>query len=117
MTAKKTTTKPTALSKNPKNEPARKEPTTGSKKARASGPAKKFSAIAAAAQVLGETGGAMTCPELIAAMAAKGYWNSPGGKTPSSTLYAAIYQEIKTKGRESRFRKTERGKFAAIGRA
>jgi hypothetical protein len=30
-----------------------------------------------------------------------------------SALYASIYQEIKSKGKDSRFRKTERGKFAA----
>jgi hypothetical protein len=49
---------------------------------------------------------------LIDAMAAKGYWTSPNGKTPSATLYAAILREITTKARESRFTKTERGKFA-----
>jgi hypothetical protein len=75
----------------------------------------KLSAIAAAAQVLGDTGRAMTCPELIDAMAAKGYWKSPGGKTPAATLYAAIRQELKTKGADARFRKTERGKFASTG--
>ena len=32
----------------------------------------------------------MSCPELIEAMAAKGYWKSPGGKTPASTLYTAV---------------------------
>jgi hypothetical protein len=75
----------------------------------------KLSAIAAAARVLEETGRAMTCPELITAMAAKGYWKSPGGKTPAATLYAAIHQEIKTKGADARFRNTERGKFASTG--
>ena len=56
----------------------------------------------------------MSCPELIAAMAAKGYWTSPGGKTPSATLYSAILKELKTKGADARFRKTERGKFGAL---
>jgi hypothetical protein len=78
-------------------------------------PAKKLSAIAAAARVLSETGREMTCPELIDAMASKRYWTSPDGKTPASTLYASIYQEIKAKGKDARFRKTERGKFAATG--
>ena len=78
-------------------------------------PARKLSALDAAAKVLGETGRAMTCPELIAAMAAKGYWTSPGGKTPASTLYAACLREIKTKGEGARFTKTERGKFALRG--
>ena len=73
---------------------------------------KRLTALDAAARVLAENGKAMSCGELIAAMAAKGYWTSPAGKTPSSTLYAAIAREIKTKGGEARFRKTERGMFA-----
>jgi hypothetical protein len=54
----------------------------------------------------------MTCPEMIAAMATKGYWTSPGGWTPEATLYSAIAREISTKGIESRFVKTGRGTFA-----
>ena len=73
---------------------------------------KKLSALDAAAKVLGETGAAMTAGEMIAAMAEKGYWSSPNGLTPAATLYAAILREITTKGKESRFAKTERGKFA-----
>ena len=73
---------------------------------------KKLSAINAAAKVLAETGQAMTCPEMIQVMATKGYWSSPGGKTPASTLYASILRELKIKGKEARFQKTERGKFA-----
>lgn len=79
------------------------------------GQPKKLSAIDAAARVLAEGGQAMTCPEMIEAMAAKGYWTSPGGKTPASTLYSAILREIKVKGDQARFQKTERGKFAARG--
>jgi hypothetical protein len=74
--------------------------------------AKKLSALDAAAKVLGETGQAMTCPEMIGAMAAKGYWTSPGGKTPQATLYSAVAREITTKGAHSRFVKADRGKFA-----
>ena len=73
--------------------------------------APKPSALAAAARVLAETGQAMTCPELIAAMASKGYWTSPGGKTPSATLYAALTREIQTKKDRARFRKSAPGKF------
>src|SRR5258708_234832 len=51
---------------------------------------KKVSALDAAALVLQESGAAMNCQEMIAAMAAKGYWTSPGGKTPHSTLYSAL---------------------------
>jgi hypothetical protein len=51
---------------------------------------RKLSALDAAAKVLSETGQALSCPELIAAMAAKGYWSSPKGKTPASTLYTVV---------------------------
>jgi hypothetical protein len=71
----------------------------------------RLSALDAAAKVLAETGQPMRCTELIAAMAAKGYWTSPGGKTPASTLYSALLRELKTKKDQARFRKTERGKF------
>jgi hypothetical protein len=76
---------------------------------------KKLSALDAAAQVLAEIGQAMTCQEIIAAMAEKGYWKSPGGLTPAATLYSAILKEITTKGAASRFVKTDRGKFARTG--
>ena len=72
---------------------------------------KKMSALDAAAKVLGETGQPMTSGELIEAMAKKGYWSSPNGQTPGATLYAAMIREIGKKGKESRFAKTERGKF------
>jgi hypothetical protein len=74
--------------------------------------AKKRGVLDAAFQVLSETGQAMSCPELIAAMAAKGYWNSPTGRTPAATLYSALLRELQTKGDQARFCKTERGKFA-----
>src|SRR5262249_13466347 len=70
------------------------------------------SALDAAARVLRESGQPMSCPELIEQMATKGYWTSPKGKTPSSTLYAAIAREVKLKGTASRFIKTGPGRFA-----
>jgi hypothetical protein len=75
------------------------------------GKGKKLSALDAAARVLAESGQAMNCQELIAAMAAKGYWSSPKGRTPASTLYAALLRELKTKGDNTRFIKIVRGKF------
>jgi len=42
----------------------------------------------------------------------KKLWTTPGGQTPHATLYSAILREIAKKGKESRFTKTERGKFA-----
>ena len=61
-------------------------------------PANKLSALDAAAKVLGETGQSMSCAELIAAMAAKGYWSSPKYKTPASALYAAVQRELQSRG-------------------
>jgi hypothetical protein len=74
---------------------------------------KKLSAIDAAAKVLTEAGTPMNCQELIKVMAEKNLWTSPGGKTPAATLYSAILREVQTKGNDSRFKKTERGKFEA----
>ena len=54
----------------------------------------------------------MTTREMIEAMATKGYWSSPNGQTPAATLYSAILRKIAKKGADSRFTKTERGKFA-----
>ena len=78
-------------------------------------PAKKLSALDAAALVLREAGQPLSCPELIAQMAAKGYWSSPKGKTPSATLYAALAREIRLKGEAARFVQTGPGRFAARG--
>jgi hypothetical protein len=74
---------------------------------------KKLSAIDAAAQVLAASKEPLNAKEMIEAMAAKSLWTSPGGKTPHATLYSALIREIAIKGKEARFVKTERGKFAA----
>ena len=74
---------------------------------------KKLSAIDAAAQVLAGSKEPLNTKEMIEAMAAKSLWTSPGGKTPHATLYSAIIREISLKGKEARFVKKERGKFAA----
>lgn len=76
---------------------------------------KKMSAIDAAAKLLAETGEPLNCKTMIEQIAAKGYWTSPGGKTPHATLYSAIIREISVKGKESRFKKTDRGNFAHNG--
>ena len=89
---------------------AASDPTKAAPPVPAGSPA-KLSAVDAAARVLSASGQALTCPELIAAMAAQGYWTSPAGKTPQATLHAALTREIKIKKDQSRFRKTERGKF------
>ena len=55
----------------------------------------------------------MTCPEMIDVMATERLWTSSGGKSPASTLYAAISRSIKDEGKASVFMKSERGKFEA----
>jgi hypothetical protein len=55
----------------------------------------------------------MRSQQLIDEMAAKGLWTSSGGQTPAATLYAAMLREITAKGKESRFKKTDRGLFTA----
>jgi hypothetical protein len=125
MAVKKTTTKKTTTSR--KQAPAKKA--TG-KRASAKKPAskkapakkspakksgKKMSALDAAAKVLSASKAPMRAKEMIEQMAAKGYWKSPGGKTPHATLYAAILREIGAKGKDARFKKMDRGLFAANG--
>ncbi len=113
MATKKTNTKKAASRKKAAK---KKTPTKASRakpaKAKRDG---KLSAINAAAKVLGETKKALNCKELVEAMAAKGYWKSPGGKTPHATLYSAVLREIGKKGKDARFKKVERGKFALSG--
>jgi hypothetical protein len=71
---------------------------------------KRMSGLDAAAKVLEETGGAMNVKEITELAITKGYWK-PAGRTPSATLASALMREIVQKGGESRFRKSERGKF------
>jgi len=75
----------------------------------------QLSCLNAAAKALAEKGEPMNCKEMIESMAAKGYWTTPGGKTPHATLYSSIAREIRDKGKDSRFKKSERGKFASTG--
>lgn len=75
-------------------------------------PAKAMSALDAAAKLLADSSEPLNCKELIDGIAAKGYWKSPGGKTPHSTLYAALMREINEKGASSRFCKASPGRFA-----
>jgi len=93
----------------------------GSKQPKAASPAgdakpKRVSALDAAAQVLAQADRPMRVGELIAAMAERGLWTSPNGKTPEATLYAAIIREIATKGEAARFRKADLGQFAYNGK-
>lgn len=110
MSTKKSSKK--SATKTTKAPKAAKQP----KAAKAAKPAadakpKRISALDAAAQVLKDAAKPMKANEMIVAMAEAGLWESPGGKTPHATLYSSILREIANKGAESRFQKTERGKF------
>jgi hypothetical protein len=72
----------------------------------------KMSGLDAAAKVLAEATAPMNTKTIAERAVAQGYWKT-GGKTPQATLHAAISREIKTRGTEARFKKTDRGLFAA----
>ena len=117
MSTKKSTA--SKAPKSAKSKPAKKTKDSSvavaapAKKAKANKGDEKLSALDAAAKVLGESAEALNTKQMVDAMAAKGYWTSPGGKTPHATLYSAILREIKTKGSEARFKKTDRGHFTS----
>ena len=92
----------------------RKTKATTSEAADADTGEKRLSCVSAALKVLGESSEPMNAQELITAMEAKGYWISPGGKTPHATLYSAILRDL-AKGDDSKFVKTERGRFTVRG--
>jgi restriction system protein len=78
--------------------------------------AKALSGLDAAAKVLAEAGKPMNCKAVVEKMLADGLWKT-GGKTPSATIYAAILREVRAKGKDARFRKTDRGQFEATAAA
>lgn len=90
-----------------RKEAPKSEPKPEPKKAR------KMGALDAAAIVLADAGKPMRSKELIAEMAKRGLWTSPGGKTPEATLYAAILREIGAKGAAARFARAGKGEFAS----
>ena len=63
---------------------------------------------------LGEAGEPMSCKAIVEKMLAEKLWQTKG-KTPQSTIYAAIVREIAAKGEKARFKKTDRGKFVLAG--
>ena len=75
--------------------------------------ARKMGALDAAAIVLADAGKPMRSKDLIAEMAKRGLWTSPGGKTPEATLYAAVLREIGAKGTAARFARAGKGEFAS----
>jgi len=114
MATKKSTTKKATTTKAAGAKSTTKKATTTKKEPKPK-TSDKLSALDAAAKVLVEAGEPLNTKQMVEAMAAKGYWKSPGGATPHATLYSAITREIKTKGNSARFKKTDRGHFTTNG--
>jgi len=76
----------------------------------------RLSALDAAERVLKDRKKPMHVGELIDEMAKRKLWESPGGKTPTATLFAAMLREIAVKGSDSRFSKMDRGLFGLKGK-
>jgi len=116
---KSTKAKAKAIEKTLVNDPAlglvTKEPKAARKPKAPKAADGKLSCIDAAAKVLAAAKEPMTTKAMIEQMAAKGLWSSPNGQTPAATLYSAILREINTKGKESRFKKADRGLFTTNG--
>ena len=73
----------------------------------------KTGGLSAAVKVIQEANEPLNCQEMIKRILEKGY-RKTDGKTPAATIYSAIIREIKEKGADARFRKTERGKFELV---
>ena len=91
-----------------------------SRKAKATKPAKREpkakrpSGIDLAAKVLASAKEPLNSKTIAERVLAAGWTTS--GKTPHATLYAAMIREIAAKGKDARFRKTDRGLFTATGK-
>jgi HB1, ASXL, restriction endonuclease HTH domain len=70
---------------------------------------KRVSGLDFAAEVLAKAGKPLNARTIAEKVIAAGWQTN--GKTPHATLYSAILREITKKGKESRFRKTDRGLF------
>ena len=110
--AKDAAARTSKTAKTPPKTPGAKTKAKG--KAQAKAPHdKKLSALDAAAKVLQEAGRPLNCQEMIADMAAKGYWSSRSGRQDSRRPLCTQrrLREIKTKSTQARFQKTARGQF------
>ncbi|MBL8874173.1 MAG: winged helix-turn-helix domain-containing protein [Phycisphaerae bacterium] len=80
----------------------------------------RLSALDAAAEVLRrlaskDAAAGLGVKDLIERMEKANLWQSPGGKTPSATLYSALIREIKQRKTDSRFKRIAPGKFSLAG--
>ncbi|MBN8597223.1 MAG: winged helix-turn-helix domain-containing protein [Planctomycetes bacterium] len=102
-----------------KRAPAAQGPTSGAmgqtQKGQTAAKPAKLGALDAAAKILAESKTPMRAVEIYAAIEAAGLWKTLG-KTPEATIYAAMIREIAAKGKDSRFKKADRGMFTATGK-
>lgn len=73
--------------------------------------AKRPSGLDLAAKLLADSTGPLNAKAIADGVIAAGWVTN--GKTPDATLYAAMLREITTKGAASRFKRVDRGLFAA----
>lgn len=93
--------------KGKKDDGSREESTS---KKRGVPPKGKMSAVDAAARVLGEVKEPLNVKQIAEIADRLNYCELPGA-TPSATISSAIQKEIKDKGGNARFVRTERGKY------
>ncbi len=72
---------------------------------------KRVGLLDAATQILAKVKEPMSCQTIVEHVIAQKLWSSKG-KTPHATLYAGMTREIAKKGKDARFKKTGRGRFA-----
>ncbi|MFO0826720.1 MAG: HTH domain-containing protein [Phycisphaerales bacterium] len=95
--------------------PAKAKRTKADKPAKREPKVKRVSGLDLAAKVLAAAKEPLNSKTIAERVLAAGW--STSGKTPHATLYAAIIREIEKKGPQARFKKTERGLFAATAHA
>jgi hypothetical protein len=115
-TGTKAASKPTSARAAKKPKKAATTPATRTKATRAATAtatpkkAVRTSVLDAAAQVLSASDGPMTCQGIVDVILEAKMWSTTG-KTPAASLNAALHRDIAKRGKESRFRKAERGRF------
>lgn len=75
-------------------------------------PARKPSLLDHAAAILAKSKDPLNVKQIIEKVRSTTEWKT-NGKTPHATLYSALIREIANKGKDARFKKVERGLFAA----
>jgi hypothetical protein len=94
----------------PAPETAAKEKTVAEANGRGGKPKGSLSMLDAAAKVLKEAKEPLCCKDICRAIFEKKLAES-SGRTPHATISAAMGREIKTLGKNSRFRRADRGRF------